>query len=192
MYMVKGDPSGELRRLMELDMHRYIEETEPTLLDPHSRKMKDDIGTPIFEPFNSNFGHAGPEFIEFCFGLGIPEVQRIVKKWEDRFRQEFYSGYTFWNGGMASCFAAAQIAERARIINLDYEYIYQCVLQELKRVHDEYNSGGINYEDMLQEFMSSNMNGILAFNESDKVSMGPRGKDLIVRAEVNEGRVWIS
>jgi hypothetical protein len=59
-------------------------------------------------------------------------------------------------------------------------------------VHDEYTSGGINYEDMLSEFLSNNMHGILSFNESDKVSVEPRGKDLVARAEVNEGRVWIS
>ena len=36
------------------------------------------------------------------------------------------------------------------------------------------------------------MNGILAFNESDKVSVEPRGKDLVARAEVTEGKVWIA
>jgi len=192
MYMAKGDPSGELRRMMEIDLYRYIQENIPHVIDPQSEKMKDDIGVPIFDPFSSNFGYAGPEFIEFCFSLGIPEVQRTVKKWEDRFRQQFNSGYTFWNGGMAGCFAGAQIAERAGIISIDYENVYQHVLKELLRVHDEYNSGGINYEDMLSEFLSVNMHGILSFNESDKVSVEPRGKDLVIRAEVTEGKVWIS
>ncbi len=192
MYMVKGDPSGELRRMMEIDLHRYIKEKIPHVLAPVTEKMKDDIGVPIFEPFNHNFGHAGPTFIEFCFGLGIPEVQRTVKKWEDRFRQEFSSGYTFWNAGMASCFAGAQIAERAGIIGIDYENVYKHVLQELLRVHEEYSSSNINYEDMLSEFLSINMNGILAFNEADKVSVEPRGKDLVARAEVTEGKVWIA
>lgn len=182
MFMAKGDPGGELRRMLEIDLYR------------HSGKMQDSLGQEIFEPFNSNYGHAGPLFVEYCYRLGIPEIDRTVKTWQTRLQQEFYNdtAYTFWNGGVAACLAAGQIAERANIVSLDYERIYQHLLEELKRLHDEYNSAGVNYEDLLSEFLSGNLNGILAFNESDKVSVEPRGKDLIARAEVNEGKVWIS
>ena len=182
MFMAKGDPGGELRRLLEIDLFR------------HSGKMQDSIGNEIFEPFNENYGHAGPMFIEYCYKLGIPEVDRIVKTWQTRLRQEFHNdtAYTFWNGGVSACLAAGQIAERAGIIALDYERIYGHLLEELHRLHDEYNSAGVNFEDLLSEFLSINMNGILAFNESDKVSVEPRGKDLVARAEVTEGKVWIA
>jgi len=182
MFMAKGDPGGELRRLLEIDLFR------------HSGKMQDSIGNEIFEPFNENYGHAGPMFIEYCYKLGIPEVDRIVKTWQTRLRQEFHddTAYTFWNGGVSACLAAGQIAERAGIIALDYERIYGHLLEELHRLHDEYNSAGVNFEDLLSEFLSINMNGILAFNESDKVSVEPRGKDLVARAEVTEGKVWIA
>lgn len=182
MFMAKGDPGGELRRLLEIDLFR------------HSGKMQDSIGNEIFDPFNHNYGHAGPMFIEYCYKLGIPEVDRIVKTWQTRLQQEFYNdtAYTFWNGGVSACLAAGQIAERAGIIALDYERIYGHLLEELHRLHDEYNSAGVNFEDLLSEFLSINMNGILAFNESDKVSVEPRGKDLVARAEVTEGKVWIA
>lgn len=182
MFMAKGDPGGELRRLLEIDLFR------------HSGKMEDSIGNEIFDPFNQNYGHAGPMFIEYCYKLGIPEVDRIVKTWQTRLRQEFHNdtAYTFWNGGVSACLAAGQIAERAGIISLDYERIYGHLLEELHRLHDEYNSAGVNFEDLLSEFLSINMNGILAFNESDKVSVEPRGKDLVARAEVTEGKVWIA
>lgn len=182
MFMAKGDPGGELRRMLEIDLFR------------HSGKMQDSLGHEIFQPFNENFGYAGPMFIEYCYKLGIPEIDRTVKTWQTRLQQEFHndSAYTFWNGGVAACMAAGQIGERAGIISLDYERIYQHLLKELHRLHDEYNSAGINYEDMLSEFLSINLNGILAFNESDKVSVEPRGKDLVARAEVTEGKVWIS
>ena len=182
MFMAKGDPGGELRRLLEIDLFR------------HSGKMDDSIGNEIFDPFNHNYGHAGPMFIEYCYKLGIPEVDRIVKTWQTRLRQEFHNdtAYTFWNGGVSACLAAGQIAERAGIIALDYERIYGHLLEELHRLHDEYNSAGVNFEDLLSEFLSINMNGILAFNESDKVSVEPRGKDLVARAEVTEGKVWIA
>lgn len=182
MFMAKGDPGGELRRLLEIDLYR------------HSGKMEDSLGHEIFEPFNHNYGHAGPMFIEYCYKMGIPEVDRTVKTWQTRLQQEFHndSAYTFWNGGVAASLAAGQIAERAGIVTLDYERIYQHLLEELHRLHDEYNSAGVNYEDLLSEFLSINMNGILAFNESDKVSVEPRGKDLVARAEVTEGKVWIS
>ena len=182
MFMAKGDPGGELRRLLEIDLFR------------HSGKMQDSIGNEIFDPFNHNYGHAGPMFIEYCYKLGIPEVDRIVKTWQTRLQQEFHNdtAYTFWNGGVSACLAAGQIAERAGIISLDYERIYGHLLEELHRLHDEYNSAGVNFEDLLSEFLSINMNGILAFNESDKVSVEPRGKDLVARAEVTEGKVWIA
>lgn len=182
MFMAKGDPGGELRRLLEIDLFR------------HSGKIEDSLGHEIFEPFNQNFGHAGPMFIEYCYKLGIPEVDRTVKTWQTRLQQEFHndSAYTFWNGGVSASLAAGQIAERAGIISLDYERIYQHLLEELHRLHDEYTSAGVNFEDLLSEFLSINMNGILAFNESDKVSVEPRGKDLVARAEVTEGKVWIS
>jgi len=182
MFMAKGDPGGELRRLLEIDLFR------------HSGKMQDSIGNEIFDPFNHNYGYAGPMFIEYCYKLGIPEVDRIVKTWQTRLQQEFHNdtAYTFWNGGVSACLAAGQIAERAGIISLDYERIYGHLLEELHRLHDEYNSAGVNFEDLLSEFLSINMNGILAFNESDKVSVEPRGKDLVARAEVTEGKVWIA
>jgi hypothetical protein len=182
MFMAKGDPGGELRRLLEIDLFR------------HSGKMQDSIGNEIFNPFNHNYGHAGPMFIEYCYKLGIPEVDRTVKTWQTRLQQEFHNdtAYTFWNGGVSACLSAGQIAERAGIISLDYERIYGHLLEELHRLHDEYSSAGVNFEDLLSEFLSINMNGILAFNESDKVSVEPRGKDLVARAEVTEGKVWIA
>jgi hypothetical protein len=181
MYMVKGDPGGELRRLLEFD----ISETG---------KIEETLGNQMFQPLNSNFGHAGPFFIEYCYKLGIPEVDKIVKTWNTRLQQEFHndSAYSFWNGGVAACMAGAEIAERAGIVSIDYEHVYKFILERLHKLHDEYASGGVNYEDLLNEFLSVNLNGILAFNESDKVSVEPRGKDLVARAEVNEGKVWIS
>ena len=181
MFMAKANPEGELRRLLELD----ISETG---------KIEESLGNQIFQPLRANFGFAGPEFIKYCYKLGLPEVDRIVKMWNTRMQQEFYndSTYSFWNGGIAAMMAGAQISERAGIISIDYERIYSFILERLHRLHHEYASAGVNYEDLLSEFLSVNLNGILAFNESDKVSVEPRGKDLVARAEVTEGKVWIS
>jgi len=181
MFMVKSDPGGELRRLLELDI------TE-------NGRLVDSLGAEIFQPFKTNFGHAGPAFVDFCYGLGIPEVNRTVQKWNNRYRQEFYndSAYSFWNGGMAAIMAGAEIAERAGIVSIDYERLYVFILERMRRLHHEYSSAGVNYEDLLSDFLSINLNGILAFNESDKVSVEPRGKDLVARAEVTEGKVWIA
>jgi hypothetical protein len=181
MFMVKSDPGGELRRLLELDI------TE-------NGRLVDSLGVEIFQPFKTNFGHAGPAFVDFCYGLGIPEVNRTVQKWNNRYRQEFYndSAYSFWNGGMAAIMGGAEIAERAGIVSIDYERLYVFMLERMRRLHHEYSSAGVNFEDLLSEFLSINMNGILAFNESDKVSVEPRGKDLVARAEVTEGKVWIA
>ena len=181
MFMAKKDPGGELRRLLELDISEV-------------GKMEESVGVATFQPLNDNYGHAGPFFVEYCYKLGIPEVDRIVKTWNTRLLQEFQndSAYSFWNGGMAAILAGGQIAERAGIISIDYERLYQFMLERLHKLHDEYSSAGVNYEDLLSDFLSVNLHGILAFSESDKVSIEPRGKDLVARAEVTEGKVWIS
>lgn len=182
MFMNKGDPSGEMRRMLEINLFE------------HSGKMPDSVGYEMFHPFNDNYGMAGPAFIEYCYALRLPEVAKYVNKWQDRFRQEFYneSAYTFWNGGLAAMFAATEIAERAGIMTLDYERIYKRLLEDLKRQHYERNSGGVNYEDLISEYIAANMNAILAFNESDKISIEPRAKDLFIRSEVTEGKIWIA
>jgi len=180
MYSIKDDPGGELRRLFEIDIYKLI------------GKMNDELGVKIFQPFNTNYGHAGPMFIESCYELGLPEVVRIVEKWLARLRIEFDSDtdYTFWNGGLAAIFAAAEIAVRADIFKCDVEHVYKKILIEMKAIRATRKQAELDYEELVSEYVTQNLNSLLAINDG-KVSIEPRSGKLDVRCEVDTGFTYI-
>ena len=180
IYAFKDDPGGELRRLFELDMFK-----------PQG-KLDDEIGTRIFNPFNTNYGHAGPMFIEACYGLGLPEVVKTVSKWHSRLLTEFSNDtdYTFWNGGLAAIFAAGEIAVRAGIINMDIERVFRVILQEMFIIHKSRKKSELDYEELVSEYVTQNLNSLLAINDG-KVSIEPRSGKLDIRCEVDTGFTYI-
>jgi len=180
MFVNKDDPSGELRRLLEIDIFK------------HYGKMEETLGMRIFEPYNTHYGMAGPRFIEACYQIGIPEVARNTTKWHDRILHEFVndSNYTYWNGGLSAMFSAGEIAIKHGIINLDIERIYQVILNQLHSLHRERLSISVSYEDIVSEYVIHNLNAMLAFNGS-KISTEPRLGKLSIRCEVDQGKIWI-
>jgi len=180
MYSIKDDPGGELRRLFEIDIYKLI------------GKMNDELGVKIFQPFNTNYGHAGPMFIEACYELGLPEVVRTVERWLARLRIEFDSDtdYTFWNGGLAAIFAAAEIAVRADIFKCDVEHVYKKILIEMKAVRATRKQAELDYEELVSEYVTQNLNSLLAINDG-KVSIEPRSGKLDIRCEVDTGFTYI-
>lgn len=180
IYAFKDDPGGELRRLFELDMFKL------------QGKMDDEIGTKIFNPFNTNYGHAGVMFIEACYDLGLPEVVKLVSKWHSRLLTEFSNDtdYTFWNGGIAAIFAAGEIAARANIVELDIEHIYRKILEEMFIIHKSRKKSELDYEELVSEYVTQNLNSLLAINDG-KVSIEPRSGKLDIRCEVDTGFTYI-
>jgi hypothetical protein len=180
MFVNKDDPSGELRRLLEIDIFK------------HYGKMQETLGIQIFNPYKTHYGLAGPRFIEACYQIGIPEVSRNTVKWHDRLLHEFVndSNYTYWNGGLAAMLSAGEIATKYGIISFDMERIYQVVLNQLHNLHRERLNITVSYEDIVSEYVMHNLNAMLAFNGS-KISSEPRMGKLSIRCEVDQGKIWI-
>lgn len=180
MFVNKDDPSGELRRLLEIDIFK------------HYGKMQETLGVQIFNPYKTHYGLAGPRFIEACYQIGIPEVSRNTTKWHDRLLHEFVndSNYTYWNGGLAAMLSAGEIATKYGIISYDMERIYQVVLNQLHNLHRERLNITVSYEDIVSEYVMHNLNAMLAFNGS-KISTEPRMGKLSIRCEVDQGKIWI-
>jgi hypothetical protein len=180
IYAFKDDPGGELRRLFELDMFKPL------------GKMDDEVGTRIFNPFNTNYGHAGLMFIEACYRLGLPEVMRTVSRWHSRLLTEFSNDtdYTFWNSGIAAVFASAEIATRADVITMDIERVYKVILQEMFAIHKARKKSELDYEELVSEYVTQNLNSLLAINDG-KVSIEPRSGKLDIRCEVDTGFTYI-
>ena len=180
MFVNKDDPSGELRRLLEIDIFK------------HYGKMQETLGMKIFNSYKTHYGLAGPRFIEACYQIGIPEVTRNTTKWHDRLLHEFVndSDYSYWNGGLAAMLSAGEIATKFGIINYDIDRIYQVVLNQLHNLHRERLNITVSYEDIVSEYVMQNLNAMLAFNGS-KIGTEPRMGKLSIRCEVDQSKIWI-
>ncbi len=177
----KADPGGELRRMVEFDLLRY------------RGMFTDSEGKELFDPFNHNYGHAGPELIRAFYKYGLPYVQQRYDYWHERFTRDFINdtAYTYWNGGLAACYAGAEIAVRAGIIDFDVENHLKFILENLHWQHKSMNSDKITYEDIVNDYVLSNMNSLLAINH-DKVSIEPRSGSLLIRCEVDTSKVFVT
>jgi hypothetical protein len=177
----KADPGGELRRLVEFDLLRY------------RGLFTDSEGKGIFEPLNHNYGHAGPELIRSIYSYGLPYVQQRFDYWHDRLLRDFENdtNYTYWNAGIAACYAGAEIALRAGIIDFGIEEHFRDIVENLHAQHKRLTSDKVTYEDIVNDYVLSNMNSLLAINK-EKVSIEPRSGSLLVRCEVESGKVFIT
>lgn len=180
MFVNKDDPSGELRRLLEIDIFK------------HCGKMEETLGVRIFNPYITHYGLAGPRFIEACYHIGMPEVKQNTMKWHDRILRDFVndSNYTYWNGGLAAMLAAGEIATKFDILNYDMERIYKVILNQLHALHRDRLQITVSYEDIISEYVMHNINSMLAFNGT-KIGTEPRTGKLSIRCEVDQGKIWI-
>jgi hypothetical protein len=177
----KADPGGELRRMVEFDLLRY------------RGLFTDSEGKELFEPFNHNYGHAGPELIRAFYHYGLPYVQQRYDYWHERFLRDFVNdtAYTYWNAGLAACYAGAEIAVRAGILDFDVDNHMHFIVENLHWQHKNMNSDKITHEDIVNDYVLSNINSLLAIN-NDKVSIEPRSGSLLIRCEVETGKVFIT
>jgi hypothetical protein len=176
------DPSGTLRRILEFNVHKKV------------GQLPNDLGKKMFQPYTTNYGIAGPMFIEYLYTLGIDEVQRTLEKWwlvlNSRLKNA--TDYSFWVDNLAAMFAGAEVAVRGGIITHDIDRILEVVLVEVDKIRREIESSRIDYVDIVQEYLASNINSYLAFNEEGKVISEPRNDTIKIRAEYKEGRHIVS
>jgi hypothetical protein len=101
------------------------------------------------------------------------------------------TNYTYWNAGIAACYAGAEIALRAGIIDFGIEEHFRDIVENLHAQHKRLTSDKVTYEDIVNDYVLSNMNSLLAINK-EKVSIEPRSGSLLVRCEVESGKVFIT
>ena len=179
----KANPEGELRRLLEFDMYK----------PPGG--LAESRGQQLFEPFKNHFGHAGPLFIRSIYDTGVDRVKQLVTDWKTRFLKDFIdeTAYSYWTGGLAAIFAGGEIAVKNKIIDYDIEELYRFIIDKLYAMHNETNKTVVSYEDLINEFIITNMTSTLMIDEdTGKIMMEPRSDSLIIRIDVNSGSVYIS
>lgn len=183
LFTLKTAPQGELARLIEFSMKKpKVLEDDPTL------------GHRIFDPFRTNFGWAGPEYIKYLYKVGEGHIREALNYWVERFTKDYGGAteYRFYMNVIAACFAGAQLAVEAGIIRHDYEHIYRVVILAMIQIRDKtVKPGNIDYKSLVSEFYYKNLQNFLVFNEDDRV-MEYRGNSLIGRIESSTQRVYIN
>jgi hypothetical protein len=180
--MFKKDPNGEVARLIEISARK------PTA-------FKDDasLGREIFDKFRSNYGWAGPAFIQALYKYTDPDILGMIEKWTLRFKKDFGddTAYRFYENLVASAMTAGEIAVEADIVKYDLDKIYMIIVGEMINIKDNVvKVNRVDYESLIGEFINTNQTGILAIKDG-KVSMEPRSS-LVIRAEVDNSIIAIS
>lgn len=181
--MLKNSPDGEMARIIEFKL------TKP-------QWFEDDpsISKKIVDPFNHNYGHAGPDFIRAVYKLGIPRVREIINDWAEKFRQSYGTdtAYRFYENAIACSFAGGEIAVAAGIIDLDLDRIFRVVVEEMSKSRREvFKLNSTDYKELIATFFNHNHKNYLIFNE-DKVVVEPHGNIIVGRIESDKNLHYVS
>lgn len=179
----KVNPDGEAARLMEFML------AKPEALEIGGGS----IGRMIFDPFNFNYGHAGPKFVQALMQYTDNAIRDMINRWLARFAADFGhdSAYRFHANGVASMFTAGEVANNAGIINYDLERIYKSTIRELINIRDtviEVNR--TDYSALLGEYINKNLNSILVLHDK-RVKVEPRNQ-IVARISVDENLLQVS
>jgi hypothetical protein len=180
---VKKRPDGEIARTIEFQ----LEMPEVFIKNPNLSKE-------IVNPFNDNYGHAGPIYIQYLFTIGEHEIKKMIHKWSERFREEYGANpaYRFYENMIASCFAGGEFAMQAGIIQLDLDRIFKAVVKAMLEIRKNvFRINEVDYKSLLGDFFNNNVNGFLALNDG-KVVMEPRGPKVVGRIEIHSGVQYIA
>ena len=178
----KKDPKGEVARLIEFSVRR-----------PQALVNDPSLGKAMFDPFNYNYGWAGPEFVKAVMKMSDEEVLERIDYWQARFRKHFGidTTYRFYENLLTACLAAGTILHEAGILSYDLERIYKVVVGEMITIRDKVvKVNHVDYEALIGDFLNTHSNSMLVLNNGN-VSMEPRGP-LMIRAEVDQNVIYIS
>ena len=180
---VKKRPDGEIARTIEF----ALEMPEVFIKNPGLSKE-------IVDPFNFNYGHAGPIFIQECLKKGEHELKTRINKWAEKFREEYGANpaYRFYENMIACCFAGGEIAVEAGIVTLDLQRIFKAVMEKMVEIRKHtFKLNDTDYKQLLGQFFNNNYNGFLTLNEG-KVITEPKGPRIVGRIEIHTGLQYIS
>lgn len=180
----KANPDGEAARLMEFML------VKPTLLEDPSNP---GLGRYIFDAFNYNYGHAGPDFIQAVLRIGDDKVRELQNKWLEQFSKDFGSDvtYRFHANGVAAICAAGEIANGANIVTYDIDRIYNHIVQRLIDIKENViEVNRTDYRATLSDYINKNLSSILVIQDG-KVKSEPRNQ-LVGRISVDEGVIQVS
>jgi hypothetical protein len=184
LYEHRANATAESVRLLEPEVEKP---------DAPGYVLTAERGILMFDRLKSNCGHAGPEYIEELFRLGLDSVRRMVNtefmKVAERYTNN--SEYRFLSNLMATARAAGMICNARGILSFDLDRIFDVVGKTFddviagKKKEDESSRA-----DVVGDFINKNIQSCLVLREG-KVTTEPRNS-LFIRAEVDNGLIYIS
>jgi len=180
--ILKKDPNGEVARLIEI----------------HIRKAKLFVDNPtearkLFNPFNKNFGWAGPVFIKQVMQHSNGDIENKINVWVDRFKKDFgdNTAFRFYENLVAVTMVAGEFAAEADIVHIDLDRIYKRIITEMIDIRENVvNKNEINYQSLIGEFININNSNILIV-AAGHVTTEPRNT-LVIRLDVDKKELCLS
>lgn len=184
LYEHRSNASAENARLLE---HELEAPNVP------GYELTAERGVQMFNPLKTNYGHAGPEYIQGLYNEGLDNVRRMVEteylKVADKYSRN--SEYRFLSNLLATTRKAGELCDKMDILHYDLDRIFTVVGRILDdivagRKRDEAN----NRSDIIGDFINKNIQNCLVIRDG-KVTTEPR-QSLYIRAEVDTGLIYVS
>jgi|LakMenEpi03Aug12_release.lakeMendotaPanAssembly.Ray.scaffolds.fasta_scaffold24819_4 hypothetical protein len=168
---------------------------EPVFVRPTTPgyELTQERGLEMFEPFKTNFGHAGPDYIRCLYEIGLDEVRRRVTEEYLKVANKYSrsSEYRFLSNLISVTRVAGQICNARQILDFDLERIFRVVGSEFDGViAGKKNEDDTGHLDIIGDFINDNIQNCLVVRDG-RVTTEPRHA-LHIRAEVDNGYIYIS
>ena len=180
---IRSNPNGEAARLIEFPVRK-----------PKSFIDNARLGKEIFDEFNTHYGWAGPMFVRALFEYGDEKaIKTNLTKWENKFVEDFGNdtAYRFYENLVSVTMTAAEIVNKADILDIDVERIYKFIVGEMITIRDQVvKVNNVDYESVLQDYIDANTDKILAFQDGKIINEPYR--QLTMRVDNDKDTMWIS
>lgn len=168
---------------------------EPRVVKPSvpGYELTLERGLEMFEPYKTNYGHAGTPYIQELLRIGKPELLRRIKielmQISDKYSDN--GEYRFLANLLAVVQVAGRVLREMDWIEFDMDRIMNVMGVKFNQIiASKRRSDSDTREDVLGDFINKNVQNILVLRDG-KATVTPRGP-LYIRAEVDTGVIYIS
>ena len=181
---IKASPDGESARLIEFLIKK------PKVLEGTGGGL---LGRQIFDTFRTNYGHAGPMYVDRLFELGDSYLMDTMEFWREKFVKDFGddSTYRFYENLIISTFTSGTVITGMNLVNLDLNRIYDKVVADMIHIREKVTkTNRTDYESLLNDYIFKKMDRLLVMHEG-RVKLEPRNP-MVARIEVDNSMLYVS
>lgn len=150
-------------------------------------------GMEMFEPYKSNYGHAGVPFVQELLRIGKDELMRRIKIEFAAISDKYTDSgeYRYIANLLVVVSVAERILREMGMLQFDMNRIMKVMgLKFREIISTKRKSDSDTREDVLGDFINKNIQNMLVIRDQ-KATVTPRGP-LVIRAEVDASTIYIS